>query len=371
MPRNRTRRATSETAATRTRSRKRFQNSSNETPSPTLRDVAERAGVSTATVSRVLNRRERMRGDVVQRVEAAVHALGYVPHAAARALASRHTRTVGAVVPTLDNPTFSEGVQGFERALEAAGYTLLIASCDYDSAREMRQVRTLVERGVEAVMLVGGLHAPGLYEFLQARDIPYVNTWVYDPDARAPNCGFDNVEAARHLTGYLLDLGHRRLAMIAGRTRDNDRAATRVEGVRRALAERGLELPEDALLERPYGLRQGREAMRVLLARDERPTAVIAGNDLLAVGALLEAQAEGLSVPRDLSLAGFDDIELAGTVSPALTTVRVPAGEMCAQAARYLTARLAGEPADAATRIEVSLIVRETTGPPPARARSE
>src|SRR3546814_4820534 len=150
-----------------------------------LSDVAAISGVSTATVSRCLNRPERVSADLRARVRTAIDALGYVPDAAARALASRRSRTIGAVVPTLSNPIFAAGVQGLETTLERRGYSLVLAGFDYDAERELRQARTLVERGVDGLMLAGLSHRAGLYELLASRRIPYVNTWVYDADRKS------------------------------------------------------------------------------------------------------------------------------------------------------------------------------------------
>lgn len=346
----------------------------NERPAVTLSDVAQRAGVSTATVSRVLNAQGRVNRETEARVTEAVHALGYVPHAAARALASRRSRTIGAVPAALDNPIFARGLQALEHRLEQSGYGLLVASSNYEPARELKQVRTMVERGIDAVMLQGDSHLPEVYALLQRKGIAYINTWVYDGTAPHPCCGFDNRRAARNLADYLLDLGHREIAMVAGVTAGNDRALNRIKGVRAALKARGLALPPARVVERPYSVSDGRDGLRALLAAPgPRPTAVIGGNDLLAVGIMLEAQQSGLAVPDDLSVAGFDDIELAANLAPALTTVHVPVEEICTLAGDYLVARIEGHPARDRVALEARLVVRESTARPggrPSRGRA-
>jgi LacI family transcriptional regulator, galactose operon repressor len=340
----------------------------NDRPSATLQDVALRAGVSTATVSRVLNAQGKVSRDTEARVAAAVAALGYVPHAAARALASRRSRTVGAVTAALDNPIFAKGIQALENRLEQSGYGLLVASSNYEPARELKQVRTMVERGIDAIMLQGDSHLPEVYGLLQRKGIPYVNTWIYDAAAPHPCCGFDNELAGRNLASYLLDLGHREIAMVAGVTLGNDRARNRIKGVRAALASRGLELAPERIVERPYTLSNGRDGLRQLLATPgPRPTAVIGGNDLLAIGVMLEAQQSGLSVPGDLSVAGFDDIELAANFSPALTTIHVPVEEICTLAGDYLVARIEGAAARDHVALEAKLVVRQSTARPGGR----
>ncbi|MDH3228924.1 MAG: substrate-binding domain-containing protein [Alphaproteobacteria bacterium] len=343
--------------------RKRFQESAQ---SVKLSDVAALAGVSPATASRALNTPDKVSADMRDRVRAAATKLGYVPDAAARALASRRSRTIGAVVPTLDNPIFATGVQKLESRLNERGYALVVAGSDYRMDKELRQATNLLERGIEGLMLTGTEHHPSLHVMLETRGVPHVNTWVDEGDAAHPCIGFDNVEVAVRLTSYLLDLGHTRFAMIAGIAEGNDRAAARAVGVREALARRGLRLEDGRLIEEPYGVSEGRDGLRAVLAGppEQRPTAVICGNDLLAFGAIFEAAAMGLDVPGDLSVVGFDDAELSSHIPPGLTTMHVPSGEMGALAADYLVNRIEGKPARHRTRVEVRLVVRGSTAPP-------
>ena len=288
---------------------------------PKLEDVAKRASVSTATVSRCLSAPHKVRPAVRERVEAAIAELGYTPHGAARALASRRSQTVGAVIPTLDNAIFATVVQTLQHRLAAAGRTLLLAASDYDPERERAQIENLVVRGLDGLMLTGEARDPAIFALLARRGIRYVNTYVHHPNSPHPTIGFDNRRAMEKLVAYLYDLGHRRFAMIAGLTTWNDRAAERVEGTLEALKTRRLALVPNGLTSRPYAISAGREALRGLMALSPRPTAVICGNDVLALGALLEAPSLGLEVPDDLSITGFDDLDLAREIQPGLTTV--------------------------------------------------
>jgi LacI family transcriptional regulator len=332
-----------------------------------LVDVALRAGVSTATVSRALNDPRRVRPVLAERVRAAIAELGYVPHGAARALASQRSHTIGAVIPTLENAIFAQGIGALQHRLSEDGYTLLLATSQYDLERELIDVQKLIERGIDGLMLIGEAHDKRLYDLLAAKRLPYVNTWVYSADSAHPCVGFRNREAAYRIASYLVDIGHRRVGMIAGISRDNDRAAERISGVRQALADRGLCLPDQHLIERPYDIGEGRQALRLLLDRPDPPTAVVCGNDVLAFGALFESLAMGLAVPGDLSIVGFDDLELARQVAPPLTTMHVPSVEMGRRAAEYLLVRIAGAQPPKATELEVGLILRETTAPPRPR----
>jgi LacI family transcriptional regulator len=335
----------------------------------TLADVARLARVSAATASRALTRPHQVKPETAARVRQAVQALGYVAHGAARALASRRSRTVGAVVPTLDNAIFANTTHALQKALDEAGYNLLLACHEFDARVEERVTRALIERGVDGLVLLGTTHPPSVFRMMEARQIPYVLTWALDRSGRRPCVGFDNRAAAQCIAHHLLDLGHREFAMIAGVTSGNERAAQRLAGVREALAARGLALAAERVVEKPYTLAAGREGLRELLLRvAPRPTAVICGNDVLAIGALAECRALGIAVPRELSITGFDDLEIAAVVTPALTTVRLPTAELGARAAQQLLAQLEGRPFDACVELAVELVVRASTSSP-ERAR--
>jgi LacI family transcriptional regulator len=330
----------------------------------TIVDVARVAGVSVATVSRALSRPERVRPETVARVRGVATRLGYVPHRAARALVSRRSSTIGAVVPTVDNAIFAKAIQSLQFALDERGYRLLVAFNEYDLARETAQVRAMIEHGVDGLVLVGRAHDDATMALVRARGVPFVHTWIFDATDPDPCIGFDNRRAMIRLANHLADLGHRRFAVVSGVTRGNDRAAERLAGVREALAARGLELPAASVVERPYGIAEGRSALGLLLAQRPAPTAVICGNDVLAFGVLFEALARGIDVPRSLSITGFDDLDLSAQLTPALTTMRVPSAEMGRRAAEFLLSRVSGDTVPDKVELEAGLIVRGTTAPP-------
>jgi LacI family transcriptional regulator len=337
---------------------------------PTIEDVARRAGVSTATVSRVVNQPGSVRPALRGKVAAAIAQLGYVPHAGARTLKSRRTGTVGAVFPTIDNAIFAKAIDALQRRLAEDNHQLLIATSGYDPAVEESQALNLLTRGVDALMLCGCAQRAGLLARLKERGVPVVHVMSWPLPPGLVGVGFDNARAMGQVVRYLLDLGHRRIAMLAGVTRDNDRAAERVRGVREALVAAGLSLPAQRLVERRYGLAPAREGLQQLLEAASPPTAVVCGNDVLAFGALLEAQRLGLDVPRELSIVGFDDLEMASHVQPALTTVHVPAETMWRRAAERALAMLRGGELPRESAIEVSLVVRGSTAPPASRQRA-
>lgn len=332
---------------------------------PRLEEVAERSGVSTATVSRVLNSPDMVREDTRRRVEAVVSELGYTPHFGARALASDRTGTIGAVIPTMENAIFARGVQALQEDLAEAGTTLLVATSGYDPVREEQQIRALLGRGVDGLALIGEERDPAIYEMLVKRGTPFVLMWTWREDCPWSCIGFDNRIAAQSMSQRVLILGHRRIAMIAGIRTGNDRAEARVQGVSDALTDKGLRLTSATLVEAEYSLEAGAQAARQLLAVDPRPTAIICGNDVLAAGALTAIRDAGLSVPGDISLTGFDDIDLAHVLDPPLTTVHVPHRRMGQAAAQRLLAMAAGEAPVKHASFRTDIVERRSLGPPP------
>lgn len=332
---------------------------------PTLNDVARRAGVSTATVSRCLNLPDRVRPETRARVEAAVAELGYTPHFIGRALASNRTNTIGAVIPTMENAIFARGLQALQDELSASGVTLLVATSHYDTHREADQIRALLGRGVDGMILIGEARPEDTYQLLQERGVPFVLLWSYRNDCPHRCVGFDNRAAARRMAERVLELGHRRIAMVAGVTAWNDRASERVEGVREALLARGLVLAPPYLVETEYAVDAGAEAAKRLLALSPRPTAIICGNDVQAAGAILGARETGLAAPRNVSIVGFDDIELATVVAPALTTVRVPHRRMGRAAAQLLLRMVGSDDPGESIAFETGIVERASLVAPP------
>jgi len=327
-------------------------------------DVAKAAGVSTATVSRVINKPDSVRMPVRQKVLNAIDELQYVADAAARALVSKRSRCIGAVIPTLANAIFADGIESFETQLNEAGLSLMLASSSYDAQNELAQVRTLIERGVDAIMLVGLEHDVYIYALLLQREIPYVLTWAYNKHCCHPCVGFDNYAAAKLIPSHLVGLGHHKFAAISGITKGNDRALARLKGMKKSLTEHGITLADEAIIQCNYTIEEGRTACRALLNSDQPPTAILCSNDVLATGALLECQACGIEVPRQVSIAGFDDLPISANLTPSLTTVHIPFKLMGQKAALYLIDRLAGNKPDPRQELDVELRLRNSTGTP-------
>lgn len=305
-------------------------------PTPTLHDVAARANVSTATVSRCLNLPDQVTESTREKVMKAIADLGYSPNFGARAMASRRTNTIGAIIPTMENAIFARGLQAFQEELRASGFTMLVASSSYRPDIEEEQIRSLVARGADALLLIGHERAPEIYKFLETQQVPTLVIWAFNPDIDRPSVGFNNRASMRALAQEVLQRGHRRLAMISAEIAMNDRARGRLLGIQDAMRDAGLDPDDLVVIETPYGIENGAAAFETLMAAPERPTAVMCGNDVLAAGAMVRAHELGLQVPGDVSITGFDDIELAQVVYPPLTTVHVPHREMGRRAARAL-----------------------------------
>ena len=330
-----------------------------------LVDVAKRAQVSVATVSRVLNSPHIVRPDVRQRVNEAIKELGYLRNAAARALRMHSNRLFGALVPTLNHAIYAAMIEAVQRRLSERGYLLIVGQTDFSPEAELVHVNALIEHGVEALVLVGETHAPEFYELIERKSIPFINTYTYQAKAVHPCVGFDNRRATFQMADYLMDMGHQNIAVIVGICKDNDRATQRVEGVKQAMQAHGLTLPPEYIMESRYTIESGRHAMRRLLSLPNPPTAVVTGTDVLAFGALSECKAQGIEVPRDLSITGFDDMEFAAHTEPPLTTMQIPLVQMGQAAADYLLAVVNDEPRYDQIELETRLVVRKTTARPP------
>ena len=331
---------------------------------PTIGDVARLAGVSTATVSRALSRPHELRADTLQGVRAAIDKLGYLAHGSARALAARRTHTVGAIIPSLDQ-IFATTTYALQKELAENGYLLLVACNEYDPAQEERLVRTLIEREVDGLVLVGTIMSPAVVSLLTDMDVPFVFTWAFDETGRLPVVGFDQRRATAQVTSHLLELGHREFGVVCTPTRDNLNAQRRLAGVVETLEAHGIHLPPVRIVERPFSYEKGGEGFRALMQASRRPTAIICLNDVLAIGAMAECRAMGLSIPDDVSITGCEDLEVARVAVPPLTTVRYPTWEMGHYAATHLLETLAGGKPLRQRIFPTQLVVRGSTGKPP------
>jgi LacI family transcriptional regulator len=315
----------------------------------TIKDVALRAGVSVTTVSHVVNDTRHVSAKGRERVELAIRELGYVPNAMARSLKSNTTSTLGMLIPNSSNPYFAEIVRIVEDRCFGAGYTLVLCNTDDEPHRQSVYLQVLAERRIDGLIVVstGAGDDDSLVTQLRGLRMPTV---LVDREIADPAC--DLVETA-HMQGgllavrHLLSLGHKRIACIGGPVGVMP-SEQRIEGWRMALAEAGATPNADALLWRGgFTSQGGYEAMHAILRTEQAPSAVFVCNDLMAIGALRAAHESGVRVPDDLSIVGFDDIELSAYTSPALTTVAQPKERIGALAVDMLLERVGGKRRDA------------------------
>ena len=324
--------------------------------------VAERAGVSTITVSRVLNHPDKVAEETRERVWAAIKATGYIPNLIAGGLASSRTRVVGVIVPTITNSIFADTVQGLTDVFGAQAYQLLLATSGYSLEAEAELVSAFLSQRPSGLVLTGLTHAPQTLDLLARAEVPLVETWSA---ARKPIdmlVGFSNEDAAFEMMRTLAAAGYRKIGFVSAPIRYNDRALGRRKGYRRAVQQLGL--TDDRSLEREalFTLENGSRALSDLVGQHPDVEAIFFANDILAAGGLLECARRGWPVPDRLGIAGFDDVDLASQLVPTLTTVRIPRYEIGATAARLILARLAGEDVKQ-KRLDLGfeIVVRELT----------
>jgi LacI family transcriptional regulator len=329
---------------------------------PRLLDVARLAGVSPATVSRAISQPELLAGPTRERVQRAAESLGYLPDAAARALASGRSSMVGAVVPTLENAVFAKAIHHLQTGLADGDLQLVVAAHEYDVQLEEKAIRLLLSRGIDALVLVGAERPVESWKLLTAARVPVILTYTFHP--AFDSIGFDNERAGYLAASHLTGLGHRRIGFISGPRRNNDRMALRIAGVAKALAEAGGQLSAAMISEQEFSLSGGKLGVHALMSLGAPPTAIVGGNDMIAAGALHELRARGLRVPDDVSVVGIENLDITTFTSPTLTSVQLPTAEIGAAAARHILALLHYEPADRRTEFEVKLFERNSTARP-------
>lgn len=331
---------------------------------PTLDDVALLAGVSTATVSRCINTPERVIERTRAKVKNAIETLGYTPNFGARVMAAKRTSTIGAIIPTMENAIFARGLQAFQEKLREHGYTLLVSSSLYRPEIEREQIRSLVGRGADGILLIGHERDPDIYDYLSAQNIPVLIAWAYSAKRKHPSVGFDNRKSMSQLTDEVLKLGHSQIGVISAHTKGNDRAAQRLRGIKHSVKKHGLDPKEITICETEYDIENGGNAFEHLMNMSIPPTVVMCGNDVLAAGVIKRANELGIRIPEDVSVTGFDDLELASVVVPQLTTVHVPHREMGRTAATVLVDMVEKRNSPNSTELHASLRMRDSLAVP-------
>jgi LacI family transcriptional regulator len=324
----------------------------------TIHDVAARAGVSVATVSRVLNRNAPVREETLQHVQDVARRLRYVPNVAARALSIRRSNTIGVVLPDVHGEFFSEVIRGIDVAARKAGFHILVSGSHSDPA-EMLAMLDAMRGRVDGLLVMAPDVAIGSLREQISPELPLVllNARSDEHDVVA----IDNYGGANAMTAHLASLGHTRIAFIKG-PEQNDDARERLRGYRQAMKkigvrERGLECPGDFTEE------TGCEAARALLTRKPRPTAIFAANDAMAIGALSALRDAEVGVPAEMAVAGFDDIRVGRYITPSLTTVHVDIDELGRRALELVVDAIDRSSQGARRReiVSTSLVIRNST----------
>lgn len=289
-----------------------------------IRDVARETGLSIATISRVMNSAENVSAKTRAIVLEACDRLDYLPNPAARALSTAKSKTVAAIIPTIEHSVFAKFVAAIERTLGDRGYSLVLAVSNGNEEEEHVAARKLLGMGAQAFILSGAVHRPALLDMFERRQVPYVFTSVWDVDGDHPTIGYDNAGLAREAIRYLADQGHREIGVIHGPLEENDRVRARRRGVEDARGNvAGLHFFETQL-----SVHGGKSALGDVLAAAPDITALLCFSDVLALGVYFGLAEAGKQVPADMSVMGFDNLDWAGDASPPLTTIDLPAAAM-------------------------------------------
>lgn len=323
----------------------------------TINEIAKKAGVSKATVSRVLNNSKPVNEALKNKVLKVIEETNFRPNALARGLSLSKTRIIGVIIPELANPVFSRIISGIESITRLKNYSLMITATDFDINVEISHINLFKDKGVEGLILLTDIVNDELQATLESFDKPIVMIGSDCSSIKIPSVTIDNFKAAYEATQYLINLNHKNIAMIRGPLTDRYSGNLRFEGFKKALEE-NLLFNESLVKVGKYSFEHGYQAMTHLLAENRIPTAVFCANDLMAVGALKCANDHEINVPEQISIIGFDDIEIAAMYTPALSTVHQPFEEKGKRAATSLIKRIEISPDDS-SKIENEMPLRE------------
>ena len=320
--------------------------------------MAKLAGVSPITVSRVFNQPEMVASGTLEHVRRVIERTGYVPNLLAGGLASRRTRFVAAIVPAISSQIFSESIQSLTDRLWESGYQVLLGTSGYPTSREESLLAAILSRRPDGIFLTGISHSSGSRRRLAAANIPIVEVWDLTPSPVDMLVGFSHEKVGQAVAEYLVGRGHRSFGVISA---DDARAEVRRMGFLSVLEKNRIDDVQTVHVPAPSNFRLGREGLARLLERGSLPRAVFCSSDTLAHGVLIEAQARGLSVPGDLAIVGFADLDFAAHTFPPLSTVRIDRPAIGRRAAEALLGRIEGRPVERIVDIGFQVIERGTT----------
>jgi DNA-binding LacI/PurR family transcriptional regulator len=295
----------------------------------TMEEISRLAGVSLATVSRSLHSPHLVKNETRDKINRVMAKVNYIYNATAGDLSRKSSSILGVIIPTTKSLAFSTSLLAIQEMAQQNNYSLITASSKYDSETELSLIQQFMEHRLAGIILTGFvIGQKDLVKELARGGMPCVVIWDKLDDPELSYVGFDNFKATYEVTRYLIELRHRRIGLIVGPYSKVERVRKRLEGFKQAMKDHGLKFNPEMVIEKEPTLLDGKEAMSRLMSFQDRPTAVLAASDTLAVGAMAAARDLGLRIPEDVSLAGFDDIDVAAYCNPPLTTMRVPAYEI-------------------------------------------
>lgn len=308
----------------------------------TIKDVAKKSGVSIATVSRIMNGNEKVNHEMKEKVLKVLKETGYKPNALARGLINKKTGVIGVIVPDFSNINFAELVKGIEQYSSSLGYTTLVGNTMNDAANELAYFDIFSEKRVDGIIFSGSILTEKHKKYFKNFDIPVVVYGQDFPELNFPWVNIDNSKASYEATKKLIELGHRNIAFISGPIWDRSAGYERYAGFLKAIVEKGISPSDIVIEEGDFTLKSGYDAMERVLRRT-KPTALIAANDFMAIGAIKYLSDNSISVPNDISVMGFDDIQLAEMYNPSLSSVHIDFYELGRAAVESLINTIKGE----------------------------
>ncbi|OMF32987.1 LacI family DNA-binding transcriptional regulator [Paenibacillus sp. FSL H8-0259] len=313
---------------------------------PTIKDVAQKANVSIATVSRVLHNLGGYSDKTKQKVDQTIKELKYQPNAIARGLINKRTQTIGVLFPDVSSAFSSDLLHGIDEFVHDRNYSVMVCNTDQDGKRTLKYLQLLREKQVDGIIFSSEVLKKEYYDMLESMKVPVVLVSSQTDFANVPYVKVDDYQAAYDAVHYLITKGHRRIGMISGTKGDPIAGTPRIEGYRKALEAQGIAFDSRYLVYGDFSYESGCRAMEAILRRTPEVTAVFAASDEMAIGALSTVTKHGMNVPEDISIMGYDDLRLARMVNPPLTTVRQPLYDIGMIASEKLIGMIeTGEPA--------------------------
>ncbi|MEM7206742.1 MAG: LacI family DNA-binding transcriptional regulator [Pseudomonadota bacterium] len=321
-----------------------------------IRDVAKLTGLSTATISRVFNNASNVKPETRDKVLKACAELDYVPNPAARSLTTNRSKTIAAIIPTIEHSVFAKYITAIEQTLAERDYSLVLAISNSDPEEELTAANKLIGMGAEAFILSGIEHSQALIDMFQRRDVPHVFTSYWEDSDQYLTIGYDNFSLAKRAVKFLASKGHERIAVVHGLLHESDRTRARREG---AAAAAGSKISL-TFVETDLNVEGGKRAVKTLFDTDTKFSSILCFSDVLALGAYFSLVEANLTVPEDVSLMGFDNLEWSKDLTPPLTTIDLPAEQMGVEVATQIMSYLEESKPITSTLLAAKIINRSS-----------